>query len=116
MISLSANHESHDDQIADVVSFLSQYPEYQTLMDAEFLAAFPEYNSLTWFGSWMDAEASGVDPDYMSWVADWIEANTPVRWEDGEPFLPEKDDHSIECRLCVAGEPMDEHDYQPEED
>lgn len=80
---LSSNAFSHDDQIADVLSYASTaYPE---TMD-RFTSDFPEYNHLEWSGSWVDTQASGVDPDYMSWVADWVEANLPVVWDDGEPF------------------------------
>jgi hypothetical protein len=59
----------------------------------QFRDAFPEYAHLVWQdgGAWIDAEASKVDPEFMSWVADWIEANTPIFWEEGEPWLPEPD-------------------------
>jgi len=91
---LSSNHYSTDDQIADVVSFLSNDadPTYSELMENSFLAEFPEYNSLEWSGSWVDTENSNVDLDYMSWVADWLENNTPVFWEEGEPFMAEPGD------------------------
>lgn len=92
MIYLSSNHNSHDDQVADVVSHLSNSDEYRELMDGEFQEAFPQYNSLEWSGSWMDWEASGVDVEYMSWVTDWVEENTPVYWQDGEPVMDEDDD------------------------
>lgn len=93
MIALSSNHFSHDDQVADVLRKLthSTVIEHRLMADA-CMIEFPEYNRLTWSGSWVDTEASGVDPDYMSWVTDWIENNTPVFWEDGEPWLPEDTD------------------------
>lgn len=85
--SLSSGHFSHDIQIADVISYLSLVDEYAATM-ARFCEEFPEYNGLAWSGSWVDWEASGVDAEFMSWVCDWIESNTPVYWEDGEPWLP----------------------------
>jgi len=89
---LSSNHYSTDDQIADVVSFLSNDDTYSTLMDTRFIAEFPEYNELVWSGSWVDTESSNVDLEYMSWVAEWLENYTPVFWEEGEPYMAEPDD------------------------
>lgn len=89
-VALSNNHSSVDDQIADVVSWLSNDPAHAGMMERQFTQKdFPEYNKLTWEGSWVDTEASGVDADYMSWVVDWVEANTLVYWEDGEPWIGE---------------------------
>jgi hypothetical protein len=34
----------------------------------------------------------GVDPEFMSWVIDWIERNSRVTWDDGEPYLLEDSD------------------------
>ena len=102
MIVLSSNAFSVDDQTADVLSYLSSAPlnadesdKYAGTM-ARFVAEFPEYNSLTWSGSWVDTEASGVDPEYMSWVRDWIEANTDVTWFEGEPVIFEESDDTGE--------------------
>lgn len=82
-LSLSSNAFSTDDQIADALSYLShKYPD----LSNKFVEKFPEYNSLEWSGSWVDTEASGVDVEYMSWVADWIEDNTTIFWEEGEPW------------------------------
>lgn len=91
--SLSSNHFSVDDQTADVLSYLSNAtdPELRALSDS-FVREFPEYNGLTWAGSWVDTDASGVDVEYMSWVRDWIENNTPVYWEDGEPWIGESEE------------------------
>jgi len=87
VIALSSNHFSVDDQINDVATYLrSQQPDDY----ARLVAAFPDYEALTWSGSWVDTEASGVDSDHMQWVAEWIESNTPVFWEEGEPWLPEE--------------------------
>ena len=86
MIFLSINHYSVDDQVVDVVNYLTDADP--DLLD-RFVAEFPEFPELHWSGSWVDAEASGVDPEYMSWVADWIEANSPVFWFEGEPVILE---------------------------
>ena len=80
---ISSNGFSVDQQINDAVDNL-------TVEQKEaFNAAFPEYATLTWDGGWINTEVSGVEGDYMSWVADWIEANTNIYWEDGEPWLGE---------------------------
>ena len=91
MITLSSNAFSVDDQTADVLSYLSNAP-LSRFDEDEFDKAFPEYNGLTWSGSWVDTEASGVDVDYMSWVRDWIENNTDVTWWEGEPVILEDGD------------------------
>jgi hypothetical protein len=89
---LSSRLHSVDDQIADVVSWLSNDPRYADVMEHHFLTEFPEYNHLVWDGSRVDAEASGVDSDYMHHVADWIETNTLVYWEDGCPWIGSDDE------------------------
>jgi hypothetical protein len=93
MIPLSDNHFSVDNQIDSAVTYLTHAPELAA--EAErFRAEFPEYAHLIWQegGAWISVKASGVDPEFMSWVADWIEANTPIFWEEGEPWLPEPGD------------------------
>jgi hypothetical protein len=104
MIPLSDNHLSLDNQIDSAVTYLTHAPELAA--EAErFRAEFPEYAHLVWQNqsAWIECEASGVDPEFMSWVADWIEANTPIFWEEGEPWLPEPDDEA------VPGETHDEY-------
>lgn len=78
---LSSNHLSVDLQVKDAVESLGPHQK------RKFDAVFPEWDTLVWSGSWVDAENSGVDPEYTSWVIDWIEANTNIMWEDGEPWL-----------------------------
>jgi hypothetical protein len=96
-VALSNNHSSFDNQVADVVSWLSNQPQYADLMERRFTQNdFPEYNSLVWEGSWVDTEASGVEPDYMSWVAEWLEDKSPVYWEDGEPWI------EVHAPMCTA--------------
>jgi predicted dithiol-disulfide oxidoreductase (DUF899 family) len=91
MIPLSSNHLSVDDQIDAVVSHLKHDPLLSTAY-RQFREEFPEYDRLKWEGSWVATVKSDVDSEYMSWVADWIENNTPIYWEEGEPWLPEADD------------------------
>lgn len=82
--SVSSGHFSVDQQVADVVAQLDDETR------ARFLAAFPEWERLTWgmHGSWVDTDASGVDVEYVMWACDWLEQETPVWWEDGEPWVP----------------------------
>jgi hypothetical protein len=104
MIPLSDNHYSLDNQIDSAVTYLWHAPELKQ-QAAWFNDAFPEYAHLIWQdgGAWIDAEASQVDPEFMSWVCDWIERFTPIFWEEGEPWLPEPDDEA------VPGETHDEY-------
>jgi hypothetical protein len=85
-IPLSSGHLSVDEQTDAVVSYLclSDRWSYQ-----ELRKDFPEYSDarIVWSGSWVDTEASRVPEEYMDWLRDWIETNTPVEWEDGEPWL-----------------------------
>lgn len=87
-VALSSNAFSVDDQTADVLSWLSNSDNatHRNLMD-RFVSAFPEYNSLIWGGAWVDTEASGVDPEFMSWARDWLEESGLVEWVEGEPYL-----------------------------
>ena len=106
MIPLSNNHFSVDNQIDSAVTYLTHAPELER-QARQFRDAFPEYAHLVWgdHSAWIDAEASGVDPEFMSWVADWIERFTPIFWEEGEPWLPEPTDSINEnnghaCGMC----------------
>lgn len=111
---LSNNHSSYDDQVADVVSWLSNDDKHKDMMQEEFLAEFPEYNTLEWSGAWVNGDASGVDDDYMCWVSDWIDSHTLVYWEQGEPWIGENcpdghnynglPGHCVDCG-AVAEEP-----------
>jgi hypothetical protein len=80
---ISSNHFSHDIQVKDAVSYMNKAAK------EEFNAAFPEFDELIWEGSWVHAQKSGVDVEYMSWACDWIEAMTEIYWEDGEPWVNE---------------------------
>ncbi len=87
--SISSNHHSFDIQISDAMKV------FRAMADAFdvnlFHSDFPEYDNLKWAGSWVNTEVSDVDPEYMHWVADWLESHTPIYWEDGEPWLEEED-------------------------
>lgn len=98
-----SNHYSTDDQLKDVVSWLQRERPGKY---AAFLVAFPEWNELVWEGSWLDAEASGVDAEYTSWAIDWIESHTTVIWDDGEPWsksLPSEDDDDTPTNTNLEG-------------
>lgn len=86
MYPISSNHYSTDLQLLDALGYLSD--EERKLFNAEF----PEWPALVWSNSWVDAEASGVDVEYTSWVIDWVERNTSIFWEDGEPWMLEDSD------------------------
>lgn len=79
---LSDNHFSADDQTRDAID-RGLTPDQR----ASFSAEFPEWDTLQWEGSWVDTDASGVDPEYTSWVRDWLESHTAIQWDDGEPYL-----------------------------
>jgi hypothetical protein len=97
MISVSNNHSSVDQQIADAVGFLANSDHGPDMGAADQLRTeFPEWDRLVWSGSWIDPEASNVDPEYMSWVADWIEAHSRITWSDGEPVIFEDGDETDE--------------------
>ena len=93
--SLSSGHFSHDQQIADAVDWLrhNARPVYETM-----LAHFPEWERVEWeeYGSWLDTEAMGVDGEWSSWLCDWIENNTPIYWEEGEPWVGREDEDEEE--------------------
>lgn len=84
---ISNNGFSVDDQIIDAMSWLEDnHPEAH----AEILVKFPEFDravaTITGTSSWIDPEEAGVDPEFMSWVADAIEGTGFVRWNEGEPW------------------------------
>lgn len=89
MRALSSNHFSHDLQVADVIDYLIA----DELTFKRLNETFPELEAaLTNLASdnkssWVDTGMLGLDPDFMSWVTDWIEENTSVYWEDGEPWV-----------------------------
>lgn len=89
--SLSSNHFSHDQQVADVIAW-----HLSTEQKVKLFEEFPEAQNIKFEGhvgsSAWDTEAMGVDVEYTSWLADWIEANTEVYWEDGEPWVGEDED------------------------
>lgn len=84
---ISSNHFSHDLQVQDAVTWLRNDSRFTLKMRTEFAEKFPEWDELKWEGSWVDVIDSDVDLEYMSWVADWIEENTPIYWRDGEPLM-----------------------------
>lgn len=85
--SLSSGHFSTDTQLEDAVGFLedSDHDLY-----VKFLDEFPEWTTRTMgegISSWFDTDAMGVDIEWSNWCIDWLEANTGIYWEDGEPWV-----------------------------
>ena len=98
--SLSSNHFSNDQQLADVVSYMEHHlPEKHV----EFLARYPEWPKLGFIGTsssldylpvtrdGIDYYEGDLDVEATCWMVDWIEANTEVYWEDGEPWIGNND-------------------------
>lgn len=86
---ISSNRYSVDGQAMDSVAWLKHNrPDDH----ARLLAAFPEIERVSFDlnSSWFDVEAMGVDQEWGSWLVDWIEQETDVQWEDGEPYAPEQ--------------------------
>jgi hypothetical protein len=82
-IAISSNHFSNDMQVQDAVSYLSDEQRER------LFSVYPEWDELIWEDSWVHTQKSGVDPEYVSWVQDWIEADTEIYWEEGEPWVNE---------------------------
>jgi len=80
--SLSSNHFSHEQQLQDVIESLDE------AQFNELVKVFPCIDQgVVWDGSGWDYRAMSVDVDTPMFVTDWIEDNTLIRWEDGEPWL-----------------------------
>jgi len=81
---VSHNGFSHDLQVMDALDYLrGVLPEEDY---GNLVRPFGELGRLVWQGSWVDAEATRCDPDFMAWVADAIEQTGLVFWQEGEPF------------------------------
>jgi len=101
---LSSGHFSLTDQTNDVVGWLRhQDPDAH----AAFCAEFPEWDEFYQAGGY--GEQVGLDPDYGSWAVDWIEGNSTVTWDDGEPYhYPPQQDESEEGN---SGDGVTEADF-----
>jgi hypothetical protein len=83
METLSNNHLSHDQQVADAMAYLAlTHPQHF----ASIVADFPEWANVQFDGSWINTTAMGVDPEWPMWLTDAIEQTGRVRWDDGEPW------------------------------
>lgn len=67
------SHHGFENQVRAAVSALGPR---QTV---KFQREFPEWER--WHE---DQYADDIDPEYSSWVADWIESNTQMFWDDGD--------------------------------
>lgn len=92
--SISSNHWSHDTQVRDAVDWLHLNRPAE---HAEFLNVFNVWPMVQMEGShfqWLavpftkdEGHMIEVDPEFGSWCCEWIEDNTPIFWEDGEPWV-----------------------------
>lgn len=80
---ISYNYASHDQQIADALTFLSLTNPTE---HAAILAEFPEWNNHVFAGAWLNTSDMGVDDDWPMWLTDRIEDTGLVYWEEGEPW------------------------------
>jgi hypothetical protein len=89
MPTLSNNHLSHDQQVADAMAYLAlAHPHHF----ASILAHFPEWTNIQFAGSWFDTEAMGVDSEWPMWLTDAIEDTGVIRWDDGEPWTTDDEE------------------------
>ncbi len=95
MPTISSNHFSHDQQLADAMAWLAGFhPDaYAALM-----VEYPEWETRKWemFGSQLDCEAMGVDVEWAMWLTDAVEATDLVMWSDGEPWVGPFDHDDLE--------------------
>lgn len=72
-VCISDSHHGFENQVRAAVDALGPRQK------AKFVKAFPEWEQ--WYA---DQYADDIDPEYSSWVTDWIENNTRMWWEDGD--------------------------------
>jgi hypothetical protein len=85
-MSLSSGHFSVDQQVSDAIQYMSGHYAHEY---GQLIVEFPELLNVRWesnTSAWWDTQAMGVDVEYDSWVIDWIESHTDIRWIDGEPY------------------------------
>lgn len=107
MFTISSNNASFDQQVVEALDYLrgSHAEAY-----CEVRRMFPE-NILMDGGAWADTDAMGVDDEFMSWLADAIEATGRVVWEEGEPWAVEADDNAyLEYVEACEAENLEAHD------
>lgn len=93
---LSSNHFSHEGQVRDVLRWM-QREEKETY--SNFAYEHPEWERMERGEDiQIGGEALGdLDPEWWHWVTDWIEANTNVVWDDGEPVLITGEPEESDC-------------------
>lgn len=99
LIPVSSSQWSHDLQVSDVINYW-----LSTDQERSFVRAFPEWDELVWEGAHVNTAESDVDDDYMSMITDWIEAFTEIYWEDGEPWLEERETYETPVTVSYVGE------------
>lgn len=70
---IADSHHGHNNQVLEAVNNLG--PRQRKAFDQHF----PDFE--TWAE---DPYTDKLDPEYSSWVADWIEGKTQMYWEDGD--------------------------------
>jgi hypothetical protein len=93
MYTISSNGFSHDQQVVDALDWLriNRVDVY-----TEIRKHFPENIIFPDKSAWIDYEAMGVDPEWSSWLCDAIEAEGEVTWIDGEPWVLEAEDMTVD--------------------
>ena len=85
---ISSDQFSHDLQIEDVLDWLE--PETREAFGQQF----PEFDNPVWNCTQLNYAAMGCDSEITQRAANWIEANTPVYWDEGEPWNPILDEEA----------------------
>lgn len=88
MNTISSNHWSTDIQVCDAMIWLAgNHPNVYREIAIEFpILSLPDGEC--WF---VDAYPD-LDPEYGSWLIEAIEATGLVWWEDGEPWVGERNE------------------------
>lgn len=93
-ITLSSDRYSHDEQLVDVIKWLvANDPGGASLLFLAYPDAAHYGEEMTM--SSIDTGNLGIDIEEPMWCTDWIEENTMVYWEDGEPWI----DHDWKAQL-----------------
>lgn len=79
--SLSSNHFGHEGQLTDALNWLQTN---NPVHFKAFVEEFPEWEDIQMYA---DCTIDELDPEWSMWATDWLEANTVIYWEDGEPWV-----------------------------
>ena len=88
MHTISSNHWSTDMQACDAAAYLRlTHPVEYSALASEF-----EHVEIPGNSCWFNDAYPDLDPEYGSWLIDAIEATGLVWWEDGEPWVGERNE------------------------